>query len=70
MSLSLRRRGKVYHARGTVRVGQEVIVIPEFSTGATSRAVAETIAQAKAEEIRRDKLEGAAGRAKRLTIAV
>jgi integrase len=69
MPLTLRRRGKTYHARGTIRVGKESVTVPEFSTGATSRAAAETIAEAKTEELRRELLDGPEERARRVTIA-
>ena len=69
MALTLRKRGEVWHARGTVRVGRETITVPEFSTGARSRSDAEDAAGAEERRIREDRLEGPAGRARRLTIA-
>jgi integrase len=69
MALSVRRRGDVWHARGTVRVGRETIVVSEFSTGARTRSAAEDAAAAEERRIREERLEGPAGRARRLTIA-
>jgi integrase len=69
MALSLRKRGKVWHARGTVRVGREVVHVPEFSTGQGARADAEAVSAAEEDRIRTERLEGPAGRARRLTIA-
>jgi integrase len=64
-----RRRGGVWYARGTVRVGQAAIVVPEYSTGCRARADAEAQAAARDAEIRQGILEGPAGRARRRTIA-
>lgn len=69
MAIHLRKRGEVWHARGTVRVGTTVVRIPEFSTGAGSRSAAEAVAAAREAEIRADHLDGAAGRTRRHTIA-
>ena len=68
MSLHLRQRGEYWHARGTVRVGTEVITVGGFSTGATSRRDAEAIASREEARIRREHQEGAVGRGKRLTV--
>jgi len=67
--LSLRKRGDIYHARGAIRVGRETIHVGEFSTGCRTRADAEAVAAAEEGRLRAEQLEGAAGRAKRLTIA-
>lgn len=40
--LSLRKRGRTWHVRGTIRIGRQTIQIAEHSTGATERAVAES----------------------------
>lgn len=69
MPLHLRKRGAVWHARGTIRVGRESIRVAEFSTGAGTRADAEAIAGREEARIRLDALEGPAGRARRLAIA-
>lgn len=68
MPLSYRKRGEVWYARGTLRVGLTSIPVGEFSTGANSRADAEAFAEAEARKIVQNHLEGAAGRARRLTI--
>ncbi len=68
MALHLRRRGEIWHARGTVRVGREVIHVPGFSTGCHSRADAAAVAGAEEARIRAEHLDGPAGRARRLTI--
>lgn len=69
MALSLRKRGKVWHARGSVRVGRETISVPEFSTGCRERGDAQAVAEAEAARIRTEALEGPAGRARRFTVA-
>ena len=69
MSLTVRRRGTIWHARGTVRIGRETITVGEFSTGATSRPAAIEVAEREAARIRADHVDGAAGRARRLTVA-
>jgi integrase len=68
MPLHYRKRGKVWHARGRVRVGTQTIVIGEFSTGAHSRVDAEAVGSAREAEVRGDILDGPAGRARRVTI--
>jgi integrase len=67
--LHLRKRGDIWHARGTIRVGSETFEIAGFSTGARTRADAEAIAAATEARLRAEYLEGPAGRARRLTIA-
>lgn len=68
MPLHLRRRGEIWHARGTIRVGRESLAVAEFSTGAVSRADAEAIAGAEEARIRGEALEGPAGRQRRVCI--
>ena len=68
MPLHYRKRGKTWHARGRIRVGTQTVIVEEFSTGARSRIDAEAIGAAREAEIRGDILDGAAGRARRLTI--
>ena len=68
MAISVRKRGKVWHARGTVRVGKESFVLPEFSTGEATRAAAVEAGEREARRVRDEHLDGAAGRARRLTI--
>jgi len=69
MALTLRRRGETWHARGTVRVGQETITVREFSTGCRARSDAEAVRASEEARIRRELLEGPAGRARSLTVA-
>lgn len=69
MALSYRKRGEVWHCRGTVRVGRETITVREFSTGCGSRADAEAAGAAEEARIRAEHLDGPAGRAKRVTLA-
>jgi integrase len=69
MALHFRRRGEVWHARGTVRVGRETFNVSEFSTGSRSRADAEAVAAAEEARIRQSVLDGPAGRARTVTIA-
>jgi integrase len=68
MSLSIRKRGKVWHVRGTVRVGKEVRDVQEYSTGCRERAAAEEYRGQREAEIRAEMLAGPAGRARGLTI--
>lgn len=68
MALHLRKRGEVWHARGTVRVGRETINVPEFSTGCRARADAEAVAADEEAAIRARRSEGPAGRARRVTL--
>ena len=67
--LSIRRRGKVYHCRGTVRVGRQVREVTEHSTGCREREAALGYAHRLEAEIRDEVLNGPAGRARRLTCA-
>src|ERR1700727_1126547 len=69
MPITVRRRGKIYYARGTVRVGTESIKVPEFCTGAGSHADAQSIAGDHEAKIRREILEGDSGRKARLTLS-
>lgn len=64
-----RRRGGIWYARGSVRVGRETVIVGEFSTGSRARTDAEGIAAARDAEIRQDLAAGPAGRGRRLTIA-
>lgn len=64
-----RKRGGVWYARGTVRVGKAREIVAEYSTGCASRADATAQAAARDAEIRQGILEGPAGRPRRLTIS-
>jgi integrase len=67
--LSIRRRGKVFHARGTVRVGRQIRKVNEHSTGCREREAARDYLHRLEAEIRDEILNGPAGRARRLTCA-
>lgn len=64
-----RKRGGVWYAGGTVKVGKQVVQVPEYSTGCTDRAAGDHVAAQRDAEIRTGILEGPAGRAKQITIA-
>jgi integrase len=67
--LTIRKRGAVFHIRGTVRVGNETRVVKEHSTGCNRRDEAEAYKARLETQIRGEILYGAGGRASRLTIA-
>ncbi|HEV7457185.1 MAG TPA: site-specific integrase [Roseococcus sp.] len=69
MAIRLYRRGEVWHARGTVRVGRETVHVPSFSTGSRARGDAEAVAAAEEARIRDATLAGPAGRTRGLTVA-
>ncbi len=69
MPISLRLRGAVYHARGSIRVGTRTVTVAEFSTGARTRADAEAAVAAESQRIRAEILDGPAGRTRHLTVA-
>jgi integrase len=52
MVLSYRKRGQVWHCRGSVRVGRRMFVVREFSTGCSVRSDAESIGAAEESRIR------------------
>ncbi len=52
MALSYRKRGDVWHCRGTVRVGRRGFTVHEFSTGCTNKADAEAVGAAEGGRIR------------------
>lgn len=56
MALSYRKRGAVWHCRGTVRVGRQTFTIREFSTGASLKAEAEAVGAAEEARIRAEYL--------------
>jgi integrase len=64
-----RKRGGIWYARGSVRVGKTTVIVAEYSTGCSARNAAESAAAARDAEIRQGILEGPAGRSRRLTIA-
>jgi integrase len=54
MALSYRKRGTVWHCRGSVRVGRRSFTVREFSTGCSARSDAEAIGAAEEPRIRTD----------------
>jgi integrase len=67
--LTIRRRGAVFHIRGSVRVGKEARLVKEHSTGCNRRDEAEAYKAKLEAEIRSELLHGSGGRAHSLTIA-
>ena len=54
-------RGKIWHARGTVRIGKEVVHVAEFSTGQATRALAQQAAEREAGGFAKGRLTVVAG---------
>jgi integrase len=67
--LTIRRRGKNFHIRGTIRVGRETRIIKEHSCGTDRRDDAEAYRSKLEAEIRHEILYGSRGRTHTLTIA-
>ena len=67
--LTLRKRGRTWHVRGSIRLGTETRHVKEHSTGCNSREVAEAYKARIEGEIRAELLHGPGGQAHRLTIA-
>jgi integrase len=67
--LTIRRRGKNFHIRGTIRVGQETRIVKEHSCGTDRRDDADAYRSKLEEEIRHEILHGGGGRTHTLTIA-
>jgi integrase len=67
--LTIRRRGKYFHIRGSVRVGKERRVVEEHSCGTARRDEAEAYRAKLEAEIRHEILHGRGGRTHTLTIA-
>ena len=67
--LSIRRRGRYYHCRGTVRVGTKIRHVQEHSTGFGERAAAEAYKTRLEYETQQELLHGPAGRKRQLTFA-
>lgn len=66
--LTLRKRGKYFHVRGTIRVGRETRFVTEHSSGADRRDDANDYKAKLEAEIRQEILHGPRGRAHSLTI--
>jgi integrase len=52
MSLSYRKRGDVWHCRGSVRVGRRTFTVREFSTGCADKSDAESVGASEEARIR------------------
>jgi hypothetical protein len=63
--LTLRKRGRIYHVRGSIKVGGETSDVKEHSTGCDRREDAEAYRSKLEAEIRHDLLHGPRGRAGR-----
>lgn len=67
--LTIRKRGKKFHIRGSVRIGRETRVVKEHSTGCDRREDAESYRSKLDADIRNEILHGRGGRTHMLTIA-
>src|ERR1700754_4661137 len=67
--LTLRKRGKCFHVRGSIRVGRETRVVKEHSTGCARREDADAYRSRLETELRYEILHGPGGRSHRLTVA-
>jgi integrase len=57
MALHYRKRGDVWHCRGSVRIGRQNVPVREFSTGCCIKAQAETVGSTEEARIRNEFLE-------------
>jgi integrase len=67
--LTIRRRGKNFHIRGTIRVGRETRIVKEHSCGTDRRDDADAYRSKLEAEIRYEILHGRGGRTHTMTIA-
>jgi len=67
--LTIRRRGKNFHVRGSIRVGRETRIVKEHSCGTDHREDADAYRSKLEAEIRYEILHGRGGRTHILTIA-
>jgi integrase len=67
--LKIRKRGKIYHIRGSVRVGRETRIVAEHSIGTDRRDIADAYRSKIETEILHEILHGRGGRTHSLTIA-
>lgn len=67
--LTIRRRGKYFHVRGSIRVGRETRIVKEHSCGTDRRGDANDYKAKLEADIRHEILHGAGGRTNTLTIA-
>jgi hypothetical protein len=57
VALHYRKRGDVWHCRGSVRIGHNVFPVREFSTGCTSKIEAQAVGAAEKAGIRTEFLD-------------
>ena len=69
MTLTIRRRGRFYHCRGTVRVGKKIEAVKEHSTGCREREAAEAYKAKLEYEIQQRLLHGRAVRSRQFTFS-
>src|ERR1700730_17416894 len=67
--LTLRKRGKNWHIRGSIRVGRETRIIKEHSCGTDRRDIRDAYRSKLEADIRYEILHGSRGRTQTLTIA-
>lgn len=67
--LTLRKRGRFWHCRGTVRVGRKKQVVAEHSTGSREREAAEAYKAKLEYEIGQELLHGSAARRRQSSVA-
>jgi integrase len=67
--LTIRKRGRLFHVRGSIRVGRETRIVKEHSTGCVGRDDAEAYRSKLEGDIRHELLHGSRGRTQTLTIA-
>jgi len=67
--LTLRKRGRVYHVRGSVRLGGETRRVEEHSTGCDRREDAEAYRARLEHDVRQALLHGGGAKAQGLTVA-
>jgi integrase len=67
--LTIRKRGKYFHVRGSIRVGRETRIVKEHSCGSDRRDLADAYRSKLEADIRHEILHGRGGRTHSLTIA-
>ena len=67
--LTIRRRGRNYHIRGTIRVGRKTRIVKEHSCGTDRRDDAEAYRSKLETDLRHEILHGRGGRTHTMTIA-
>ncbi len=67
--LSIRKRGKYFHVRGSIRVGRQTRIVKEHSCGTDRRDDADAYRSKLEADTRHDLLHGRGGRTHSLTIA-